>query len=61
VALGAGDAVGDRVRSVDILLTGRDAWDRDAVIDAEATRLAKLLDGRPASGAVIATEPITID
>lgn len=62
VLLGAGDAVGERVRATDILLTGRDAWDRDAVIEAETVRLANLLNNPDNSNqGSIATEPINID
>ena len=67
LALGAGDAVGDRIRANHVLVTGRDAWDRDRLLADDAVRLAELLRGpdhRDPSVAVptrIASENVPID
>jgi hypothetical protein len=70
IALGAGDPIGERIRVNEILVTGRDAWDRDRVVARETIRLAeglRLLDTRD-SGArddpgnrQIVSEPVPID
>jgi hypothetical protein len=67
VALGAGDPVGDRLRSTHIVLTGRDAWDRDEVIATEAVRVAEAVRLRNSGESddetptQLASEPVPID
>lgn len=66
-SLGTGDAVGMRLRSLDVLLTGRDAWDRNAVLADEALRLAATINSLEEAAdtdepaVIIASPPIPID
>jgi len=65
VALGAGDAVGDRIRTNHIMVTGRDAWDRDRVVADEAVRIAEAMRTRQRvedhAASAIAIEAVPVD
>lgn len=62
VALGAGDSIGHAVRTNEILLTDRQAWDKDQIRATEAVRLAEAIRRLDQDGSgQIANEPILLD